>query len=388
MLDGVRFVFQYAPHSEAPAELTFYLPEQKAFCGAEIVSHNLHNLYTLRGAQVRDALLWSGYIDEALERFGDAEVVFGSHHWPVWGNARVRDYLAKQRDVYKYLHDQTLRLANAGATPREIAEQLALPKSLATVFADRGYYGTVRHDAKAVYQYYFGWYDGNPANLDPLPPVEAAKRYVEAMGGAAAVREKAAAAFAKAEYRWTAELLNHAVFADPADADAKALLARSYEQLGYQAESGPWRDEYLTAAYELRNGPPPATGAGALAGAGDLLAHIPVARFFDAMATRLNGPKAEDVVLSLNLVLTDLGETHVLSIENAVLHHHQGEADPKAAATLRLTHPFLLRMLTGQAGLREMVFSDELAVEGSRVEVLRFFSLFDQPEGSFPIVTP
>ncbi|MCK6557455.1 MBL fold metallo-hydrolase, partial [Candidatus Binatia bacterium] len=254
VIDGVRFVFQYAPHSEAPAELTFYLPEKQAWCAAEIATHTLHNLYTLRGAKVRDALLWSGYIDEAMRRWPDAEVVFASHHWPVWGKERIHDFLAKQRDVYKYIHDQTLRLANAGLGPEEIAEQLELPEALRTAFAVRGYYGTVSHDAKAVYQNYFGWFDGNPAHLDPLPPAEAARRYVEFMGGAAEVKRKARESFERGEYRWVAMVMHHAVFADPDDAEARELLARAYDQLGYQAESGPWRDVYLSGAHELRHG--------------------------------------------------------------------------------------------------------------------------------------
>ena len=385
-LDGVRFVFQYAPDSEAPAELTFYLPEAKAWCGAEIVSHTLHNLYTLRGAKVRDALRWSGYIDEALERFGDAEVVFASHQWPVWGRARVVDYLKKQRDVYRFIHDQSLRLASLGRTPQEIAEEIELPESLRAVFADRGYYGTLRHNAKAVYQWYFGWYDANPANLDPLPPAEAGARYVDAMGGPAEVRRKAQAAFERGEYRWVATLLNHLVFAEPDDAGARELLARAYDQLGYQAESGPWRDVYLSGALELRHGTQ-ATPLD-LGAAMGLLRFVPIDRFFTSMATRLNGPRAAGKELTLNFVFTDLGESYVLELENAVLHHARRDPDPDAAATVRLTRDFLLRLATQQAGLRDLLFSDELAVEGSRLELLSFFSLLDQPDGSFPIVTP
>jgi alkyl sulfatase BDS1-like metallo-beta-lactamase superfamily hydrolase len=385
-LDGVRFVFQHAPDSEAPAELTFYLPDLRAWCAAEIASHTLHNLYTLRGAKVRDALLWSGYLDEALRLFPDLEVVFASHHWPVWGRERATRHVKRQRDTYKYIHDQTLRLANQGHTSQEIAERLELPEALRTTFASRGYYGTVRHDAKAVYQHYFGWYDGNPAHLDPLPPAEAAARWVEALGGAAELRRKAGEAFDRGEYRWAAELLNHAVFADPDDAAARELLARSYDQLGYQAESGPWRDVYLTGAFELRFGVPPATLS--LAGALDLLRHTPVERFFDAMATRLDGPAADGKELALNFVFTDLGETHVLVLENAVLHHARRDPDPTAAATVRLTKEFLLRLATRQAGLRELIFSDELEVEGSRLDLLSFFSLLDAPAGDFAIVTP
>jgi alkyl sulfatase BDS1-like metallo-beta-lactamase superfamily hydrolase len=385
VLDGVRFVFQHAPNTEAPAELTIYLPEQRAFCGAEVVSHNLHNLYTLRGAKVRDALVWSRTIDEAMRLFADAEVVFASHHWPTWGRERVADHLAAQRDVYRYIHDQTLRMANQGATPREIAAELELPASLRERFAVRGYYGTVRHNAKAVYQAYFGWYDGNPANLDPLPPVEEAKHYVEAMGGTDAVLARGRAAFDAGEYRWAATLLDHLVFASPDHRAARELLAASYDQLGYQAESAPWRDVYLTAALELRHG---VQGGGIdPASALGLLRHLPLDRFLDAMATRLNGPRAEGEALAINLVFTDVGETFALRVANGVLHHRRGE-DPEAAATLRLTRDFLLRLSVGDAGLRETLLGDELEVEGSRLALVSFFSLLDRPGGPFPIVTP
>jgi alkyl sulfatase BDS1-like metallo-beta-lactamase superfamily hydrolase len=385
-IDGVRFVFQYAPDSEAPAELAFYLPDHKAYCGAEIVSHTLHNLYTLRGAKVRDALLWSSYIDDAMRRFPDADVVFASHHWPVWGAPRVRAYLESQRDTYRYLHDQTLRLANAGATPQEIAEQLELPPSLQSTFSSRGYYGTVRHNAKAVYQRYFGWYDGNPAHLDPLPPAEAGAKYVDAMGGAAEVLRQARTAVAAGEYRWAAMLLDHLVFADPQNAEARGLLAETYDQLGYQAESGPWRDEYLTGALELRRGVQ-SSPFDAAAGRG-LLERMPPDLFFASMATRLNGPEAADAQIVLNFVFTDRDETYVVRVHNAVMHHERREPDPEAAATVRLTHDFLVGLATGEAGLRAMIFSDDLAVEGDRLAVLGFFRLLDRPDGTFPIVTP
>jgi alkyl sulfatase BDS1-like metallo-beta-lactamase superfamily hydrolase len=386
-IDGIRFVFQYAPGSEAPAELTFYVPDAKAFCGAEVVSHNMHNLYTLRGAKVRDALRWSGYIDEAINLFGDAEVVFVSHQWPVFGNARVLTYLKQQRDTYRYLHDQTLRLANAGATPEEIAEQLELPASLRTVFASRDYYGTVRHNAKAIYQNYFGWYDGNPAHLNPLPPVEASTRYVEAMGGAAAVLQKAQAAFDRGDYRWAATLLNHLVFAEPGNAEARERLAAAYDQLGYQAESGPWRDEYLSGAFELRHGVQ-STDAFGPAAATDLLMQLPLDVFFASLSARLNGPKAEGRDTKLNMVFTDLNESWVLWLENAVLHAAPRAADPAAIATVRLTRGMLVRLVTGQEGLRDLVFSDELAVEGSKLELVSFLTLLDRPGPPFPIVTP
>jgi alkyl sulfatase BDS1-like metallo-beta-lactamase superfamily hydrolase len=385
-IDGVRFAFQYVPHSEAPAELTFYLPDRKAWCSAEIATHTLHNLYTLRGAKVRDALLWSGYIDEAMTLWPDAEVVFASHHWPVWGQERVRDYLSKQRDAYKYIHDQTLRLASQGLGPAEIAETLDLPEPLRSTFAVRDYYGTVSHNAKAVYQLYFGWFDGNPANLHPLPPADAAAKYVEFMGGAVEVKRKAQASFDAGDYRWVAMVMNHVVFADPDDGEAKELLARAYDQLGYQAEAGPWRDVYLTGAYELRHGvSSPALNSASIAG---LLRRLPLERFFDAMATRVNGPKAAEKRTALNFVFTDLDETHVLVLENGVLHHRKREADPRADATVKLTREFLVRLSTGQAGLRETIFGDELEVEGSRMALLGFFSLLETPDGRFPIVTP
>lgn len=386
-IDGVRFTFQYTPDSEAPAELTFYLPDRRAFCGAELVTHTLHNLYTLRGAKVRDALLWSSYIDQALELFGDAEVVFASHHWSIWGHARVIAYLKRQRDAYRYIHDQTMRLANAGYTPREIAEQLELPATLRSEFAVRDYYGTVRHNAKGVYQAYFGWFDGNPANLDPLPPAEEGARYVEAMGGGDAVRDKAEQAYARGDYRWAATLLDHLVFAAPDDEQARELLARTYDQLGYRAESGPWRDVYLSGAHELRHGP--GQTAFEAAAVVDLLRHTPLEQLFTAMAARLNGPKADGKTMTVNFVFTDLGESHVLTLENSVLHHHRrSEPDPAADVTVRLTKDFFLRMVARQAGLREMIFSDDFAVDGSRVDLLTFFSLLDTPDGNFAIVTP
>jgi alkyl sulfatase BDS1-like metallo-beta-lactamase superfamily hydrolase len=387
-IDGVSFVFQYTPESEAPAELAFYLPAQKAYCGAEIVSKTLHNLYTLRGAKVRDALLWSGYVDDAIQRFPELEVVFTSHHWPSFGRERALAFLAGQRDTYRYIHDQTLRLANQGATPREIAEQLQLPPQLARRFANRGYYGTVRHNAKAVYQFYFGWYDANPANLDPLPPAELGRKYVEAIGGAEALKEEARAALAAGEERWAASLLVHLVFASPDDGEARELLARAYDQLGYRAESGVWRSAYLTGAHELRHGAPDSGGL-ATRFAGDILARIPLDQFFAAMATRLDGPAAaEQDPLTLNFVFTDVGETHVLNLENAVLHHWKRDADPAAAATVRLTRALFLKLATGQAGLRDFVFSDELDVDGSRTALLAFFRLLDPIDPSFAIVTP
>jgi alkyl sulfatase BDS1-like metallo-beta-lactamase superfamily hydrolase len=304
----------------------------------------------------------------------------------VWGNERALEFLRTQRDTYRYIHDQTLRLANQGYGPREIAEQLDLPSTLRNRFSNRGYYGTVRHNAKAVYQAYFGWYDANPANLDPLPPAEAAAKYVAAMGGASKVRELAEAAHEAGDDRWAATLLNHAVFADPDDAAAKALLATVYDQLGFRAESGPWRDVYLTGAYELRNGIQ-GTAVDPRAAVG-LLTHTPVERLLDSMSVRIDGPKADGKRFRFNFVFTDLGETHVLELDNAVLHHRRGEPVAGADATVRLTKELLIRLGIGEAGLKDLVMSDALEVEGSRLKLLSFLSLLDKPDGRFPIVTP
>lgn len=385
-LDGVHFVFQYVPDSEAPDELTFRLPQKKAYCGAEVLSHTLHNLYTLRGAKVRDGLLWSRYIDEAIGDLGDTEVYFASHQWPLWGNARIRQFMVTQRDTYKYIHDQAVHLANSGYSPEQIAERITLPDSLSHTFWNRGYYGTVKHNSRAVYQRYFGFYDSNPAHLDPLPPEQSGAKYVALMGGAPAVLAQAQKAYDAGEYRWVAELLNHLVFAEPGNAQAKELLARAYDQLGYQAESGPWRDEYLSAADELRHGiaAPGVNPADAI----DLLRQTPPGLFFDSMAATLDGPAAADKRYTINFVFTDLNQTQVLSLENGVLHHHQQAAAADANATVYLTHELFLDLILGKAGLKETLFSDSLRVEGSRIDLLRFLTLFKRPDGKFAIVTP
>jgi alkyl sulfatase BDS1-like metallo-beta-lactamase superfamily hydrolase len=385
-IDGVEFVFQNVSGSEAPAEFTFYLPAHKAFCGAELLSRNMHNLYTLRGAKVRDALAWSGFIDEARTLFADADIYFASHHWPIWGAQRIAEFMEVQSDTYKYIHDQTLRLAYHGYTPIEIIDELRLPDSLQKTFSNRGYYGTVRHNSRAVYQAYFGWYDGNPANLNPLAPVNAGKNYVAAMGGADNVLKMARASFDKGDYRWVAQLLNHLVFAEPGNRAAKALLARDYDQLGYQAESGPWRDVYLTGAYELRHGKA-ARGRDISAGR-DMVRHSPRSNFFDVMAAQLNGPKAEGLEMTINFTFTDLGETHVLRLKNSVLHHKLGEADVNANATLNITHDMFLDMALGTANIKDMIFSDQLSIEGSKIDLARFFALQDKAGENFAIIQP
>jgi len=385
VIDGLRFVFHNVPGSEAPAEFTFYLPDLQAFCGAELMSHTLHNLYTLRGAKVRDALKWAGYLDASLVHAAQAEVVFNQHHWPVWGRERIDDFIVKQRDIYRYIHDQTVRQMNAGLTGPEIADTLTLPKPLQDHLNVRGYYGTVRHNVRAVYQFYLGWFDAHPANLDVLPPVDAGKRYVALAGGADKVVAAAQQAFDAGEFRWAAELLKHAVYADPKNKAASELMARCFEQMGYMAESAPWRNFYLTGALELRKGPPDkGIPSSALL---DMLQHTPIERFLESMAANLNGPKAADVSMKINLVFSDLGESYVLQIGNGVLHHRQAPPAGDANATLQLTKPFFLQMLTGGAGAKDLLLSDQTKIEGSRIDLGRFFALLEKAPGNFPIVT-
>ena len=385
-VDGVRFVFHNTPGAEAPAELTFSLPEMKAYCGAELVVQTMHNLLPIRGAKVRDALKWANYLDQALEHAATADVLFAQHNWPVWGHPRIAAQLTQQRDTYKYMHDQTVRLINAGFTPREIAAKVAFPASLQGALGSRGYYGDIRHNVKAVYQFYMGAYDGNPANLDPLPPEESSRRYVALMGGASKAVAAAQAAFDGGDYRWAAELLNHVVFAEQGNTAARTLLARTYEQLGYLAESSTWRNSYLIGAAELRDGPP---RKGIVAGHMlELLAHTPIERFLDALAASLDGPAAEGKDYTINLVLSDTRESFVLWIENAVLHWHKAAPAADANATLTLTKGLFVKMMAGSAGVQETLLGDDLSVKGSKVDLVRFFLLIDKAKGIFPIVTP
>ncbi|TFH79367.1 MULTISPECIES: alkyl/aryl-sulfatase [Pseudomonas] len=384
VIDGVTFVFHNIPGAEAPAELTFSIPERKAYGGAELLAQTMHNLLPIRGAKVRDALLWSDYAQAALDELGDTEVYFGQHNWPVWGNDRIREFITKHRDVYKYMHDQTVRLMNAGYTPDEIAEKIQLPDSLASYFGTRGYYGDVRHNVKAIYQMYLGAYDGNPAHLNPLPPRESARRYVELMGGSAKVLEAARVAYDKGEYRWVAELLDQAVLDQPNDKATKELLARAYEQLGYQSESATWRNSYLTAAQELRNGPP--EKGVRRSDLIELMKQTPTERFLEAMAASLDGPAADGKNWTFNLQLTDTKESFVLWIENAVLHYRRGAPASNANATLSVTKDLFVQLLGGTAGFKDALTSKDLKVDGSTVDLVRFLGLLEKAPGNFAIV--
>lgn len=383
-IDGINFVFYNQPGAESPAEMLFSLPDKKVFNGAENLSRTMHNLLPIRGAKVRDALLWSKYLQQSLDLLADAEIFIAQHHHPMWGNARIREFIRVQRDVYKYTHDQTVRLINQGLTATDIADRISLPESLAKHLHSRGYYGDLRHNVKAVYQFYLGFYDGNPARLDPLPPTEAGKRYVELIGVDKAL-SAAQAAFDQGDFRWAAELLNHLVMADAGQPQAKRLLAKTYDQLGFQSEAATWRNAYLTAAQELRQGPP-AKGV-SKAQMLEMLQRVPTERFLEAMAAALNGPAAEGKDYKINLVLTDSAEQYVLWLENSVLHFKPAAPEADANATLALTSQLLVKMIAGVAGVKDTIFSDDLTVTGSKIDLVRFFGLIDQAPATFPIVT-
>jgi alkyl sulfatase BDS1-like metallo-beta-lactamase superfamily hydrolase len=389
VLDGVELQTLYTPDTEAPAEFVFLLPAWKALWTAEVVTHVQHNLYTLRGAQVRDALAWSKAIDTMIARFGAAtDLVFASHHWPTWGHDASLALLRTQRDTYRYLHDETLRLANRGETMLEIAEQLELPPALANTWSSRGYYGSVNHNVKAIYQRYLGFFDGNPATLHPHPPVEAAKRYVTYMGGADAILERARADHEAGDDRWVAEVVRHVVFADPDNTAARELLADALTQLGYQAESGPWRNFYLTGAKELRDGvmvlPTPSTASP------DLIAAMPTSLILDYLAIRLKHLDAAELTGSTLLVLTDVEERHLLELSNGVLHNRPVAADDDvvADATVTTTRSWLDDLLAQPDPAAALTGGDGIEVAGDPTALLAVFGLLDDFAFWFEIVRP
>ncbi len=389
IIDGLEIEFQLTPGTEAPAEMNFLFPQHRALCMAENVSHNMHNLYTLRGAQVRNPKVWAHYIDEAIELFnGRYDLIFSSHHWPTWGTEAGLDYLKKQRDMYKYLHDETMRLANQGYTLLEIPEivESQLPADLFNAWYNRGYYGTVSHNVKAVYQHYLGFFDGNPATLHPLPPQAAGQKYVEFMGGAENLLAKARESFDKGEYRWVAQVVNHLVFADPDNKAARDLQADALEQLGYQAESGIWRNFYLSGAKELRDG---VLDLGAPKTASpDVIKAMSLDMFFDLLAVRLIGPKAAGKSLVFNANFTDIGEQYLLVVENCVLNYAKGKQSEQADATLTMTRAALNEIVLGEATLAEKTAAGEARIAGSPEKLIEFLSLLDNFEFWFNIVTP
>lgn len=384
-IDGVDMEFMMAQGTEAPSEMLMYFPQFKALCSSEDATHTMHNLYTLRGAQVRDASKWWKVLDEAIQRYGDkTEILFAQHHWPKWGKERISKFLANERDGYKYMHDRTLNLINKGYTPVEIAEMIKLPAELDKQWYFRGYYGTLNHNAKAIYQRYMGWYDGNPANLYALPPVEAAKCYVELAGGAGKMIDNAQKAFDKGDYRWTAEVLKHVVFADPQNRKARNLAADALEQLGYQAESGPWRNEFLVGAYELRNGllknPLDLVST-------DILSNLTPEMLFDYMGISLNGEKAKDQSLSFNWV-DEEGKQHGFWIENEVLMYREGKPvdHPDAVITSDKLHFTLVVMQA--VPLNEALDKGMLKIEGNADKFNDLLGCLDKFNVNFNIIEP
>ncbi|MEZ0366216.1 alkyl/aryl-sulfatase [Mycobacterium sp. pUA109] len=385
-IDGVDMEFQMTPGTEAPTEMNTFFPQFKAMWMAENTTNTMHNLLTLRGAQVRDALKWSQFLDETIRRYGpQTEVKFQSHHWPMWGHDKIIDYWKKQRDMYKYMHDQSVRLMNQGYVGSEIAEEIKLPPELNNFWPDRGYYGTLKHNSRAVYQRYMGWYDGNPSDLDNLPPQDAATKYVDYMGGEDAILQKAKNDFDKGNYRWTAMVLKHVVFANPDSVDGKNLLADSYEQLGYQAESGPWRSVYLQGAYELRNGVP--TAGGTDTASPDTIKAMPPEMLFDFLGVRLNGPKAAGKHITLNVNFTDLNKQYGLTVENGVLHYAPDPV-PNANATITLTKATLDEIQLGHTHLDDAVKANSLTIDGNKDAFNDFIGLLDNFPFWFNIVTP
>lgn len=386
-IDGIEMVFLNTPGAEAPAELMFYVPKFKAMMQAEEINHTLHNLYTLRGAKVRSGDLFAKYINDTINRFGDeVEVSFGSHHWPTWGNDEILDLWKGQRDTYRYIHDETLRLANTGETMLEIAEQLELPDSLPQTFSNRGYYGSVSHNAKAQYQLYFGWFSGNPSELHELPPVEEGTKFVEYAGGAAAVIEKAQADYDAGEYRWVATALNHVVFAEPDNAEAKNLLADALTQMGYQAESGPWRNFYLSGAKELRDGiveaATPATASP------DIVRNLPLGTYLDYLAVRLNHPEAAGQEIALNFVMPDVGDEFEVTVTNGVMNYTLDSQGDEADATVTLDRTVLDSINLGQTTMMDAIADGSATVDGDAQKVEDFVGLLDTFEFWFNIVTP
>ncbi|MDL9935962.1 alkyl sulfatase dimerization domain-containing protein [Gordonia sp. ABSL1-1] len=379
VLDGVRIAFQVTPGTEAPAEMNFLFPDRRALCLAENATHNLHNLLTLRGAQVRDPRLWARYLDDAIEMFSaDTDVVFASHHWPTWGHDRIVRYLTQQRDMYAYLHDQTLRMLNSGATGIEIAENFVLPTELDDAWHVRGYYGSVSHNVKAIYQRYLGWFDGHPASLWQHPPAAAAARYAELVGGVDNLVTSARDFAARGDLRFAAELLRHAVFADAGHDEAKLALAEVFEQLGFGCENATWRGFYLSGAHELRHGitPPPINTSGGIATA------LSLEQLFDAIAIRIDGPRAATDAFVIRWTFTDSGTIVRSALSNGVLFQTYNPRTPIVAdLAVELTKPSFIGLLTTGS-------AEGITTSGDATVLTRLVGLLETPDTAFPIVTP
>jgi alkyl sulfatase BDS1-like metallo-beta-lactamase superfamily hydrolase len=387
VIDGLEFEFQMAPNSEAPAEMHFFVPRYRLLNLAENCTHNFHNLLPFRGADVRDALAWSKYLGEALQLWGGkADAMCGQHHWPVWGKNRIDTMIRQQRDLYKFAHDQTIRLMNHGLTATEIAETIKLPASLDGAWHARGYYGHIRHNVKAIYQKYLGWYDANPVNLDPLPPVESGRKYLEYMGGAEAILARATSDFAKGEFRFVAQAVGHVVFADPDNQAARALLADTFEQLGYAAESATWRNAYLFGAQELRHSMPKTSPRPPVPR--ETLAALRTEQLWDVLGVRLNGPRAEGKHIVLNWSFTDTGESFVLTLENCALTYVAGAPAATADASFTLARGTLDKVIARQTTFPEAVAGGVVKFTGNPMRLAELMDLMDEFPRMFEIVEP
>ena len=387
VIDGLTYDFMMAPGSEAPAEMLWYVEEKGMIEAAEDVTHTLHNTYSLRGAKIRDPLAWSKYVNDVIDRWGGkAEIIIAQHHWPTWGNENVVKLMKSQRDMYRYINDQTLRMANQGLTRDEIAANFKLPSGLASSWASRGYYGSVSHDVKATYVFYLGWFNGNPATLDELPPVDAAKKYVDYMGGADAIMQKAKADYAQGNYRWVAQVTNKIVFADPANKAARSLEADALEQLGYQAESGPWRNFYLTGAQELRNGV--VKGATPNTASPDTVKAMSPEMFFDYLAVHINGEKAANAKAVFNVDLGSDGGKYKLELENGVLNHSANVQASDADVSIALNRATLNKIILKEETLKQAEAQGEVRITGNHAKLDELLSYMDKFEFWFNMVTP
>ena len=386
-IDGVEIVFELTPEAEAPAEMIMYYPQFRVLNMAEIATQNFHNLLPMRGALVRDSLSWSKYIGGALRRYGDSsDVLIAQHNWPVWTGERVRDFLRKQRDAYKFVHDQTVRLMNHGYVGAEIAEMVKLPASLNQEWSAHSFYGNLKHNVRAIYQRYLGHYDGNPANLDALPPAEFAKKSVEYMGGAESALKKAREDYARAEYRWVAQVASQLVFADPANREARELAADAFEQLGYQSESATARNAYLQGASELRNGVPNlGRGSGT---SPDIVRSLPLDMYFDFMGVRLNGEKAAGKTIVLNWRFTDTKQEYVLNLENSALTYVEDSQADEADATVTLTRATLDEISMRTATFESALQSGQISVTGQRGKLVELLEMLDTFPLQFAVVEP
>ena len=384
-IDGLDFEFLMAPGSEAPSEMHLYIPALKALCTAENSTHTLHNFYTLRGAKTRDTAKWTDYLNETLDKWGSqAEVLFMPHTWPVWGNQHINDYIGKYRDTIKYIHDQTLHLANQGYTMNEIGNMIHLPETLDKNWASRGYYGSVSHNARAVYNFYLGYYDGNPANLNPYGQVDMGKRYVKALGGSAHAINLAREAYNQGDYRWASELLKQVIAANPGDQVAKNLQADTFEQLGYQAESATWRGFYLTGAKELREGAKKIEHASTASP--DTIKGMTVEMLLDYMAVRLNSEKAAGKSISLNFNLSDNDNLN-LSLNNSVLNYRK-VLQPKVDASFYMSRSDLHDVLVGQAKMADLVKAKKAKIIGNGAKLEEIIACLDNFDLWVNIVTP